>query len=473
MNTVGDRLAIVISIVILMISLFRRSKWYKKWTQISINEALHKTSLTHGIGSSIDNDIKLEGNSLKFNHSSIVSNFKKRDETISLDELRTTLLQFKGFRKAAINNNNIIMSRCFELPEPQRRQLIEIDYFKKIQMVESKINESSFVINEIIKTTLATLFESNKDNNQDQEIIKLLCNELGFEIDPVSNVLSSMNNKNKMSRSNNNSRRTYEIEDYNDIPIMRINESLSHLCRDWSPSFKHELKPVLEYIESKLTLIPDIQLKRTLMVIPGCGAGYIPFYLSNKFPSLNIDSIEWSNFMYLCNQFVVNYTKDVQIAPFDQYYSNQLNSEDQTRLISVPLSSYQIDKKNTRLNSLWGDFRNYIPNNLSQIDNIIVVTVYFLDTAENVFQYLDTIELLKQYCQKDLHWINVGPLKYGTRPLVQFNTKELDHLRQIRGWEDIDVNIDNKMPNLNGYLTNTRSLYQGYYGLYKFHSKYK
>lgn len=264
------------------------------------------------------------------------------------------------------------------------------------------------------------------------------------------------------------------VSNSKNTPIMRINESLSHICRDWSPAFHQELNPIISYIESQLASIPNINSKKNMLVIPGCGVGYIPYYFAKRYPNLQVQSIEWSNFMYICNQFVLNHGEDIEISPFNQYYSNQTNLNNQTRSMSIPLR--QIKTNNVEINnltSLWGDFRNYIPNvTESQVDNIIVVSVYFLDTAENVFQYLESIESLRQYCGQNLHWINVGPLKYGTRPLVQFNVEELCQLRQLRGWEDLNTQIDQKQPSLNGYLTDTESLYQGFYGLNKFHSKY-
>ncbi|MCG8711237.1 hypothetical protein JHU04_004639, partial [Brenneria sp. 4F2] len=72
---------------------------------------------------------------------------------------------------------------------------------------------------------------------------------------------------------------------------------------------------------------------------------------------------------------------------------------------------------------------------------------------------------------KKLHWINAGPLKYGTRPLVQLNAVELRNLRNMRGWQDLQESYEtDHTRSLTGYLTDYGSLFQCYYGLLKFHS---
>lgn len=452
MNTLTDRATILLTVVVLMMSLFRRSRWYKKWSQNFINDGI-------SFGSH-ENNIKVTSPGFKLTRDKIIPHFMNSDETISFQELKQTLLQLNGYRKVSVASNNVKMLRCQELDESHRKQLLDIGYFKKIQSVESCINQNSTIVKKIIETTLNKLYQDNNESSIDIKLIMELSHELGYDMNSEDGMLTMLKREG-VSNSKN-------------TPIMRINESLSHICRDWSPEFHQELVPIIKYIESQLATIPNMDSKKNILVIPGCGVGYIPYYFAKKYPNLQVQSIEWSNFMYICNQFVLNHGKDTEIAPFNQYYSNQTNLNNQTRSMNIPLKQIKSNYVNIKnLTSLWGDFRNYIPNvTESQVDNIIVLSVYFLDTAENVFQYLESIESLRQFCGQNLHWINVGPLKYGTRPLVQFNVEELSQLRQLRGWEDINSQIDNKQPHLNGYLTDPKSLYQGFYGLNKFHSKY-
>lgn len=456
-----DQTTIILTVVFCMVSIFRRSRWYKRWAQNFIDNGV---SLRNGgnYWFQTESGIILESPGFKMTKAKVIPNFMNREGAISFNELRQTLFHLKSYRDACIRNNNVKLSRFKELNERQRIQLIDIGYIKKIQEVESSINRDSNVVDKIVKTTLHQLYKDNKKDNESSNYMRLiieLAQSLGYDLDSNGEIISSHKKKWHGTTSQ-------------DIPLMRISESLSHLCRDWSPEFQYELNPITEYIESQLQLIPNINSERNLLVIPGCGVGYIPYHLSKKFPKIQVESIEWSNLMYICNQFALNCKEDIELSPFSQYYSNQIDWKDQTRSIKIPLKKVTID--NMTLKPLCGDFRNYIPNKTNTlIDNIIVVSVYFLDTAENVFEYLETIESLSKYCGKELHWINVGPLKYGTKPMVHFTVDELRQLKPIRGWEDIDSKVSNKQVDLNGYVTNTESLYQGYYGLYKFHSQYK
>lgn len=455
MNAMVDRVTIILTIVVLMISIFRRSVWYKRWAEHFIENGISLRNTSGGLFQR-DDGIKLESPGFKMTRAKVIPNFMNREDAIAFNELRQTLFQLKSYRDACIRNNNIKLSRFKELNEEQRVQLIDIGYIKKIQEIESSINQDSKVVNDIIKTTLYQLYKDNKSSEYMRLVIEL-GQSLGYDINSNGEIIPLKEKSQGMTGQ--------------DVPLMRIQESLSHICRDWSPEFQNELDPITRYIESQLLSIPNINSERTLLVIPGCGVGYIPYHISKRFPNVLVESIEWSNLMYICNQFVLNHREDIELSPFSQYYSNQIDWKEQTRSIKVPLKDINTD--NMKLKPLLGDFRNYIPNRTrSLIDNIVVISVYFLDTAKNVFEYLEAIESLSKYCGEELHWINVGPLKYGTRPMVQFTVEELRKLKQIRGWKDVDSEVINKQPNLNGYVTNTNSLYQGYYGLYKFHSKY-
>nr|CAI6680807.1 BPK_HP1_G0043550.mRNA.1.CDS.1 [Saccharomyces cerevisiae] len=96
-----------------------------------------------------------------------------------------------------------------------------------------------------------------------------------------------------------------------------------------------------------------------------------------------------------------------------------------------------------------------------------------IDTTENMFEYLSSIEALKKYC-KELHWVNVEPLNMAQNPWSNSTGDELSRLRKIRGWKDLveEYEVDSSK-GLNGYLTDYESMYQGYYGLLKFHSVFE
>lgn len=369
----------------------------------------------------------------------------------TLNELIDVLSQLSEYKDRSLQNNNILMERTKRLTTLQIEQLQSINYFDKIVTVNNSINSNNQVIAGILKYTLEEIAKQNKTEEW-KDAVESSCASIGYLYNTSNESITNISKyKQHLSTSSN---------------ISRVNEAISHLCRDWSSDYEIERRPIEEFLTMQLN---TIQLgKSSLVVMPGSGVGYVPYLISKMFQQVPVDSIEWSGLMYICNQFALGYNKNVQIRPFCQHYSGQTNVINQTRPMTVSLENVRVTDN---LTTLWGDFREYEPRKKKQ-DKIVVITAYFIDTAEDLFEYIENIERMKLYCE-ELHWINIGPLKYGTRPKIQLTADELKKLRSIRGWEDLYDERVTAYEGLNGYLTDYKGLYQGYYGLVKTHSTYK
>lgn len=366
-------------------------------------------------------------------------------QNLTLRDLSNSLTQLQEYQIRGIRQNGVIYQRVKDLNETSKQQLRDLEYFDKVEEVNQSVRENSLTTNAIIEYTLTSLIKNNPEEQTAKKEIETVCRGLGYQVNhgglnrySQDVVLSSGSNQH------------------------RVNEAIAHICRDWHSDFDVERKPLREYILSRLKKLPK---KDTLVVVPGAGVGNMAYEIAKVNPHSRVDSVELSTLMYLCNEFVLGHNSSVTIRPYAQHYSCQLTAKDQMRKLTLDLSDFS---KPANLNVHLGDFCKYQPT--EQYDQIVVCSVFFVDTAENIFDYFEAIEELKGYT-KELHWINVGPLKYGTRPLVQFTAEELAKLRRLRGWKDIHCQDDVK--NLNGYLTNKSSLYQGFYGSTKFHSVYR
>ncbi|CCD27334.1 uncharacterized protein NDAI_0K01430 [Naumovozyma dairenensis CBS 421] len=381
----------------------------------------------------------------------------KNGGSVKLQNLAYTLNELKEYQSRGKMTNSIISKRTNELIDTNwLEQLNKVRYFDKISQVNESVSRNYKVIENIIEYVLKEMV--NTSSKTDKKMINVLrgfCTEFGFNLDT---------NGSKLQRKIGYKDETIVLQSNSNQN--RVIEAINHLCRDWSDSFKLEREPIVDYVQKRLE---SCQLgDNSLVVLPGSGLGRLAHSIAEIFPSVDVDSVELSTLMYVCNQFALHFKRDVEICPFNMFYSGQLDVKKQTRPFNVSLSKVSFTPN---LNTLLEDFRKYTPRKLTY-DKIIIVTEYFIDTAENMFEYFENIESLKQY-SNNLQWINVGPLKYGTRPLVQFTVEELNSLRRIRKWEDIDVQVNTKQADLNGYLTDYESLYQGYYGLLKFHSRYQ
>ncbi|RLV89687.1 Uncharacterized protein JA1_004979 [Spathaspora sp. JA1] len=261
----------------------------------------------------------------------------------------------------------------------------------------------------------------------------------------------------------------------------RVIEALSHYVRDWNSldTLGCELEPIFNYVSRQLTqLIPQEAKSSTCIIIPGSGLGRI----AHEVAKLGYGSVHAVEFSGLMTSFVdFNYNggaNNYSIYPYVHTNSNFYTTEAQLR--SINLSSplcYQPEC--LQLHNQ--DFREFSIPSIEKYTNVVVVSVYFLDTAENLIDYLDTIQRLTTTSPiKSGYWINVGPLKYGSAAQVELNAQELKLVRQKMGWIDIDYtdtltnpsNVGNTS-GLLGYITDKESMWQGFYGLNMFTSKRK
>lgn len=84
-----------------------------------------------------------------------------------------------------------------------------------------------------------------------------------------------------------------------------------------------------------------------------------------------------------------------------------------------------------------------------------VVTLFLIDTAENVFKYIESIHTL---LKPNGLWINYGPLKWGTAPQVEFCLEELESVINNLGFR-----IETKWEGENEYSGDPESLWSGIY----------
>ncbi|SCU82506.1 LADA_0C05842g1_1 [Lachancea dasiensis] len=357
------------------------------------------------------------------------------------------LEQLQEYGARAQTQNAVVYHRSKALHQEQIEQLRLLNYYDKLERINEAIDGNQIITRAIVENALSKLVKNNRLESDQGKEVKTICNSLGYTCHsdrPLEKIPAHRMALNPVSNQ------------------ARVNEAISHLCRDWHQDYALERKPLSEFAISRMR---HQRFKgKTLVVVPGSGVGGLAYEVASAFPEFGVHSIELSTLMYLCNEFALNYDGEVPLRPFLQHFSGQLSVEQQTRSFQIDLSTL---KKPPNLKVHLGNFCNFkVP---TFYDQIVVLSAFFIDTAENLFDYFEATESLKA-STSELHWINIGPLKYGTRPKIQLTDQELTKLREVRKWKDLYHSCDPK--ELSGYLTNEQSLYQGYYGLVKFHSVY-
>ena len=272
----------------------------------------------------------------------------------------------------------------------------------------------------------------------------------------------------------------------------RVIEALAHYQRDWPPGHVSlELLPIFEYIASQLELliIPE-EKKDTVLVFPGSGLGRLAYEFS-KGGYGAVYAIENSGLMnaLVDYNFVAGKHKQADtytVYPYIHTNSDFYTTESQFRTFKY--SPVGEEKKPEALHNVNQNFLEFEIPDRDKYKNVVVVSVFFLDTAENLFAYLDKIEKLTKPENGKKHssgvqrgyWINAGPLKYGSAAQVELNADELADVRDKLGWVTASsvysvfdpLSLGNKT-GVVSYLTDKESMWQGYYGLNLFTSSRK
>lgn len=228
-------------------------------------------------------------------------------------------------------------------------------------------------------------------------------------------------------------------EKSNQSDYIKVKATLKQLLREWSDEGVNERQSFGKIIDELELKYPDINQRfKHKILIPGVGLGRLNFELVKR--GFNVQGNDFSYFMLFLSNFVLNHTfisNNFDIYPFIHSTSNQLSRPLQLRPVYIPdvlpskeLQIFQSEHPSIPVNELMsitsGSFIDlYGPNNLqisstysndinakefreSNVANFdIVITLFFIDTASNIIDYLKTI----QNCLKKFgKWINLGPL---------------------------------------------------------------
>lgn len=144
---------------------------------------------------------------------------------------------------------------------------------------------------------------------------------------------------------------------------------------------------------------------------------------------------EWSTYVLAAFRYLeAHLGRDCFVFhPFIDGLSNHLTSDDMKRPVTVPQADFQTSLSSVLL--VEGDFTTAFANGTGQYD--VIVTHFFIDTARNLLSYLDTIHRL---LRPGGHWINFGPLLYGSAPFVQLSLDEVISVSEAMGFAFMTMN---------------------------------
>ena len=198
--------------------------------------------------------------------------------------------------------------------------------------------------------------------------------------------------------------------------IVQIRSTLRLFVRDWSKEGIEERnathKPILEELQSFFKDRPKKDYENGINVlVPGSGLGRLVYEIAKL--GFKSQGSEISLYMLLCFSYLLNKSTKIEeftIQPFIHTLSNLFNVESAFKKIKIPDENIkeELSKTDTgKITMTSGDFCLSFKNKYNLFDS--VVTCFFIDTANNIVEYIETIHNILKVGGL---WINVGPLLY-------------------------------------------------------------
>ncbi|XP_056146455.1 carnosine N-methyltransferase isoform X2 [Lampris incognitus] len=188
----------------------------------------------------------------------------------------------------------------------------------------------------------------------------------------------------------------------------KLKSTIKQFVRDWSEAGQAErescYQPLIREIQR---LFPSDQydVSKVSVLVPGAGLGRLAWEIARL--GYICQGNEWSFFMLFSSNFVLN--------------SNNKKSSDQTRPISFPDVNPQDLPLDSDFSMVAGDFLEVYTEPESWD---CVATCFFIDTAHNVLDYVETIwKILKPGGV----WVNLGPLLYHFENMANELSVELSY----------------------------------------------
>ncbi|XP_026996495.1 carnosine N-methyltransferase isoform X2 [Tachysurus fulvidraco] len=205
----------------------------------------------------------------------------------------------------------------------------------------------------------------------------------------------------------------------------KLKSTIKQFVRDWSEAGKAErdscYMPIIEEIQKQFPP-EECDVSRVKVLVPGAGLGRLAWEIACL--GYSCQGNEWSFFMLFSSNFILNRCEkenSMTLFPWVHQFSNNKMSADQTRGVTFPDVNPQSLPPDSDFSMTAGDFLE-VYTDPDTWD--CVATCFFIDTAHNVLEYIETIwNILKPGGV----WINLGPLLYHFENMANELSIELSY----------------------------------------------
>lgn len=230
----------------------------------------------------------------------------------------------------------------------------------------------------------------------------------------------------------------------------------AHLVRDWTNEGKAIRHSLYDWCANQMY---SYCKKNSTVLVPGSGMGRLAYDLSLLGHS--VEANELSPSMAAAAESVLSGYTNGSFHPYLlDGMANEVDSARRFKNVEFPNVNI-IHASKGSLSYTVGDFAGsdyYRKDRANDFDAI--VTCFFIDTATNIYDYIQVIQNL---LRKNGVWINVGPVQWHHNALLRPSVDELKDILEACGWKlkvwSIDTkpvsyrdqNMDEKLPPMTSY----------------------
>ena len=198
--------------------------------------------------------------------------------------------------------------------------------------------------------------------------------------------------------------------------IIKMRSTLRLFIRDWAIDGIEErnstYKPILNELQNYFKDKSKNDFEKGINVlVPGAGLGRLMYEIAKL--GFKSQGNEFSYYMLLCSNYIFNNTtkeNEFVIQPLIHSFSNIYDEEAPFKKIMIPDENLaeELSKTDTgEMSMVAGEFCRVYKEKINFFDS--VVTCYFIDTANNIIEYIETIYNILKIGGL---WIKFGPLLY-------------------------------------------------------------
>ncbi|KAA0195284.1 Carnosine N-methyltransferase [Fasciolopsis buskii] len=378
----------------------------------------------------------------------------KEAEELELDRQHfiKTLASFKFY--GIHLGKKIEKSRAYFKSLSTEHQTLVPEFKNKLDKIESCVNHNSGLLDTIIQNSAPDIFGG--EHSSDLQALS--------EAASMSKHQSHETKTTRMSHGTRIGPFAFTTTDMD-----KVRSTLKQFARDWSEVGAKEraicYKPVIDEVVELFKHVSDpVDVK---ILVPGAGLGRLAWEFAHR--GFACQGNEWSLHMLIPAYFILNTCRVVNeytIYPWVSQFCNNMIQSDQLVPVPFPDVAPCDLPPNVPFCMAAGDFVEVYkePNSWD-----CITTVFFIDTAHNILQYLESIWLI---LKPGGYWINFGPLLYHFSDIPGEDSLELsyDELRLAidrMGFETLKEKTGIRC----GYTQNSASMlsyeYSCVYGLFR------